>query len=665
MTARLPALVCLILLVSGCQTPPLQTIDQTVAEITTHPFDVAPVAAPKPAAPGPPAGGTTPGAASPGHDVPRPPAPPANAPGPFDAAPKPLAPPPAADGAVPGTTTSSRAEPPPEVPPEHFVLTSFSQVERATPARTGSPIQRFELTIPQPIPGSDTPLVKLPEDRAERGAVVARLFPPLPPLSEEPVAMPGPHGRPYTLADLQQLAAANSPTLRQAVSDVEAARGLLVQALLYPNPTVGYEAGANANNTATGTEGVFIDQTIITGGKLKLAGATAQMNLKNAELALKRARYDLATTIRSDYYTLLVAKETVRVNKALARFTDEIYRLQADLLGGGFAASHEPAALRSQAFLVRLGYRQAIAGYLYAWKQLVADMGLKQLPFSAVAGEVDRLVPYYDYDAVLAYVLRNHTDVLAARNTLQGARYGLKLAQVTPVPDVDVRGDIWKENTVQPFQNFHALQISIPFPVWDRNQGNIRAAASALVRAGEGPHQVEVALTSGLAAAYAAYKTNLYAIEYYRRNILPDQVRYYRGVFERRRIDPSVAFGDLVQAQQVLVADVTAYLGILGSLWTSVVNVANYLQTDDLFQLGQPLELPQLPDFDALHPLPCPHPPVVCPPGAAPPSPAPIPLAGATTPAAPEPPRTPDPAIAKETLADSESRQAKPARSSE
>ena len=276
------------------------------------------------------------------------------------------------------------------------------------------------------------------------------------------------------------------------------------------------------------------------------------MNFRNAELALKRARFDLATTIRTDYYNFLVAKETVRVNKALVHFTDEIFRLQADLLGGGFAASHEPAALRSQAFLVRLGYKQAVANYVYAWKQLVADMGLKQLPLSTVEGQVDRLIPYYDYDAVLGHVLRNHTDVLAARNTLQGARYDLKLARVIPVPDIEVRGDVWKENTVFPFQNFHALTVSVPLGIWDRNQGNIRTASSALVRAAEGPHQVEVSLTTGLATAYAAYKTNLAAVEYYRGNILPDQVRYYRGVFERRKIDPTVAFGDLVQAQQVL-----------------------------------------------------------------------------------------------------------------
>ena len=79
---------------------------------------------------------------------------------------------------------------------------------------------------------------------------------------------PGPNGRPYTLADLQRLAAANSPTLRQAASDVEAARGVMIQAGLYPNPTIGYEARPDNNNTASGTQGTFIDQVIKTGGKL-------------------------------------------------------------------------------------------------------------------------------------------------------------------------------------------------------------------------------------------------------------------------------------------------------------------------------------------------------------------------------------------------------------
>jgi outer membrane protein TolC len=43
---------------------------------------------------------------------------------------------------------------------------------------------------------------------------------------------------------------------------------------------------------------------------LKLAAA-AEMDLRNAQLALKRARSDLATAVRNAYYGLLVARETI------------------------------------------------------------------------------------------------------------------------------------------------------------------------------------------------------------------------------------------------------------------------------------------------------------------------------------------------------------------
>ena len=95
------------------------------------------------------------------------------------------------------------------------------------------------------------------------------------------------------------------------------------------------------------------------------------------------------------------------------------------------------------------------------------------------------------------------------------------------------------------------------------------------------------------------YKTNLEALEYYRRYILPDQVRAYRGAYDRRQIDPNAAFGDVVSAQQTLAADVTTYLQTLGQLWTSVTSVADLIQTDDLFEYARPQAVPALPDLDS------------------------------------------------------------------
>ena len=305
---------------------------------------------------------------------------------------------------------------------------------------------------------------------------------------------------------------------------------------------------------------------------------------------------------------MLVDVETLAVTRALAQFSDDVYRIQTGLLRGAQAAPYEPTALRAQTYLNRLAYKQAIASYLYDWKALVATVGLKQLPLTEIGGKVDRFFPYYEYDAVLAYAKLNHTDILTAQNGVKKAQYLLKLAQVTPIfQDLDLYLSMEKTFAVPPFGQYQTIVLGLPLSIWDQNKGNIVAAQGALVRAGEESHRVEVTLANNLATAYTGYRNNLYAMEYYRKNILPDLVRYYRGIHARRQIDPSSAFGDLVAAEQMLSSSVSSYITILGNLWTSAVGVADFLQTDDLYQVAKRHELPELPDFNQLRHWACDH----------------------------------------------------------
>ena len=365
-----------ILLVSGCAYNTRSRVDESVGEQTARPYDQQP---PAPATPGPsiPQGGPVVPAPNEGATA----APPA--------------------GMDVRTVAWLQGEPAPNL-----------LAADGAPAG-GSPAQRprLDLNIPPEIPGSEARRIELSKDPAAKHGEIERLYPPLPPLVAEPRPLPGPEGRPFTLSDFQHVAAVNSPQLKQAAADVETARGNLLQANAYPNPTVSYQFTPSNNGSTPGGDGVGIDQTIKTAGKLALQTAAAEMALHNAELALRRARSDLSTQVRNAYFAVLVGKETVRVNRALAHFTDEVYRLQANLLAGGFAAPYEPAALRAQAFAARLAYRQSIQTYVYAWKQLVLTCNVRQLPLSEAAGRVDSAIPYYDYDALLAYVLRNHTDV--------------------------------------------------------------------------------------------------------------------------------------------------------------------------------------------------------------------------------------------------------------
>ena len=105
-------------------------------------------------------------------------------------------------------------------------------------------------------------------------------------------------------------------------------------------------------------------------------------------------------------------------------------------------------------------------------------------------------------------------------------------------------------------------------------------------------------MTNTLAAAYLNYKNNLESLEYYRRYILPDQVRAYRGAYDRRQIDPNASFGDVVSAQQTLASNVTTYLQTLSQVWTAVTSVADLIQTDDLFEFARPEAVPPLPELE-------------------------------------------------------------------
>jgi outer membrane protein, heavy metal efflux system len=576
-----------LLLLSGCLYHAGRQADETVCELAAHPYDLLPTQA--------------------------------------DA--KPSTSPP---------TPAKKSELPPG--PATDVKTAAYMEGQAEGGQQPPGKPKLEPKIPPEIPGSEAKPIVLPEfkDKEARQQAIKKLYPELPPLTKEPIPLSGPEGRPYTLADLHEMAATNSPELHQAALAVTAAQGNLIQAKAYPNPTVGWNVQPSNDGSTAGIQGPFIDQKIIFAGKIKLATAAAEMDLRNVELALRRARSDLATRVRNAYYALLVAKETVRVNKALAHFTDEIYKLQTGMLEVGPTASYEPMALRAQAYTARMAYEQSIQTYIYAWNQLVAAVGKRQLPLTEVAGRIDAFIPYFDYDTVRSHVLRNHTDVLTARNVKEKARYTLNSAQIAPYPDVDFNVAVLKEYALAPKQVVPTATIGFPLPIWDQNKGNIMAAESALLSASEEPHRVEQNLSTTLASAYMGYKTNLKALEYYRRYILPDQVRAYRGVLDRRQLDPTAAFADLLAAQQTLASDVTAYLGILGTLWTSVVSVADLMQTDDLFQVGEARPVPPLPDLDQLLAWPCCH---DCPPAAAhsPGKSVSVPMAPASVPSLPKP----------------------------
>ncbi len=448
------------------------------------------------------------------------------------------------------------------------------------------------------------PPIRIPSQEVtppgQRVELINELFPdrPLPPKLAAEV------GGPVTLKQIEELALANNPEMVQATADITTAGGAAVQAGVYPNPVVGYEADTVGSAGTRNYQGVFATQTVKTAGKLGLARAAANMDLINAQLALRKTRFDLLSRVKAAYYAVLVAQQNVAITSAMAWFTNEAYRIQVDKLQAGEATAYEPAQLRSLAVQARAAQIQAQNQYIAAWKQLTALIGLPDMPTAELEGRADMPAPVVNYDAMLARVLNNHPDVLAARNLEAQARLQLRLQRAIPIPDVQLYGTFQRDFTTPATpRTTYNVQVGLPIPLFDRNRGNIASAEGRLRRAAEQVRRVRNELTGASADAFGRLATSRYLVQSYHDQILPDLGGAYRGVYDRHQQEPdAVGFGDIIVAQQNLAVGFATYIGALTDQWTAVADIANLMQAENLSELSDPG--PDVPSGDQMQLVP-------------------------------------------------------------
>jgi cobalt-zinc-cadmium efflux system outer membrane protein len=93
--------------------------------------------------------------------------------------------------------------------------------------------------------------------------------------------------------------------------------------------------------------------------------------------------------------------------------------------------------------------------------------------------------------------------VRAAQVGLERARLLWQRAQAEVTPNVTVSGGYVRQN--QNKSNDFTVGVSVPVPVWNRNQGNILAAQAQAGEAAREVQRVENDLTERVAAAYRDY----------------------------------------------------------------------------------------------------------------------------------------------------------------
>jgi cobalt-zinc-cadmium efflux system outer membrane protein len=451
-------------------------------------------------------------------------------------------------------------------------------------------LKRF--TLPAEIPGAKTPALKMPQfdqtaTPAERKSLVESLFPEVPKVGATTLNK-GTNSSTIDLAILQGLAFDHSPLIQQSIAEVDKARGKAIQAGLYPNPTVGYEGDTLGTARTWGYNGVYVEQEFVTAGKLSYARSSAMMEMQAASCRLKKARITLANNVRRGYFNVLIAQEQLRLNQAISKLSDEVYKAQIDLVVGGESAPYEPLQLRVFAVQARNAVILAENSLQSNWRELAATLGMPMMEYQPVEGDVTFPVPDLDYHQAINYLMCHHTDLAAAKAMIASAQYDVRYQELKPIPNINVYAALQKDDTTPLSDVSSNIQVGVPVPLYNRNQGNIQTSQAQLIKSHQDYTQTQNELMASFANAYNRYSNNRVFAESYRSDLLGDQVKVYRGVYDRFRVaGDQVDFAQVVVTQQNLVALVNSYFQVLKDQWMATIDVAELLQVDDLMTMDK------------------------------------------------------------------------------
>src|SRR5258708_15679086 len=140
-------------------------------------------------------------------------------------------------------------------------------------------------------------------------------------------------GKLVTLEEVQKIARDMNPTMRQAEAQIHAARARQQQAGLYPNPTVGYAGNEiRGGSFGGGEQGFFVQQTLVTAGKLKLGRDVFAKEAKLAEIEAEEQRERVESAVKIALLRLRAAQELHHTRRDLAKGADDSAETQQRLL---------------------------------------------------------------------------------------------------------------------------------------------------------------------------------------------------------------------------------------------------------------------------------------------------------------------------------------------
>lgn len=304
----------------------------------------------------------------------------------------------------------------------------------------------------------------------------------------------------------------NNFSLLASSLNIEAQKAQIIQAKAYPNPIFSadvnaYDPGSNKvfHVGPTGEKSFQLGQLILLGGKRKTEIEMAKTNASIAELEFQQLLRQLKFRLHSDLFSVGQMQGLMHLYTAQLLLLENLLSSYETQAHKGNIPLKEVVRLKGAYLKLNNERSELLRSYLETQNSLQILLQTSSVvAFQFTEADLKKYIQFKTIDEIKSEAFANRPELLIIQQNRTLAEQYLKYQKSLAVPDVnlitsyDQRGGAFNDQI--------NIGFSVPLPLWNRNQGNIKTSQFKVNEAGYNLQAIQTEMVSQLQNAFILYK---------------------------------------------------------------------------------------------------------------------------------------------------------------
>ena len=367
-----------------------------------------------------------------------------------------------------------------------------------------------------------------------------------------------------SLGDVFALTLVRNPELSAYSYEIRTREAQAIQSGRLPNPELGVRAeefgGTGETSGFDGAETTIeVSQLIELADKRAKRAHAAQLDKELADWDYRARRLDVFTEAAKAFVEVLAAQERVSLAEQLNKLAAEVKYAVGQRVSAGKVSPLEETKADVSVAASQIELDKSNRSLDIARIKLAAFWGSSKPMFAGLKGDIFETRPHGTFEEFSAQAA-NNPNIARWKSELNQKRAIVAVEKSKSVPDITVSaGTKYLAGTDD---TAFVIGVSIPLPIFDRNQGNVSAARAQFNKTRELARQADVAIQTQLVDAYKSMLSAYEQAINLKEKIIPASQQVFDAVQEGYR-HGKFGYLDLLDAQRTFFEAKQQYLEVL------------------------------------------------------------------------------------------------------